>query len=203
MIYLVRHAETEWNFQMRKQGLDDSPLTKLGRSQANRYAQLMRTLITRDQIDQGLVRLFHSPLGRTRVTAQYLVDALDLPEGSIIVEPRLIEFDYGHWSGLTNQEIEDKYPGALGQRENDKWNYTVPGGESYADVESKVRSWLSELDPTCINIAVTHSVVSRVIRGCYLDMDTCEAGRLEHPQDTFYHLHNNQAEDIQIRQETY
>jgi len=198
MIYLVRHAETEWNFQMRKQGLDDSPLTRLGRSQAEQYALTMQTLISPEQISNGMVRLYYSPLGRTKSTAQYLVEALKLPASIVSEEPRLIEFDYGHWSGLTNDEIEQQYPGALAKREQGKWSYTVPGGESYADVETKVRDWLTELDVEQINIAVTHSVVSRVIRGCCLDMNTYEAGRLEHPQDTFYRLQDNQVSAIQI-----
>jgi len=198
MIYLVRHAETEWNFQRRKQGLDDSSLTTLGRSQAEGYADSLLSLVSVEQVSQGKVRLFHSPLGRTKTTAQYLIDALQLPADAVIEEPRLIEFDYGRWSGLTNEEIEQQYPGALKHREDDKWNYTVPGGESYADVEKKVLSWLAELDSENINIAVTHSVVSRVIRGCYLDMKNCEAGMLEHPQDTFYRLEDNAGTVIQI-----
>ncbi|MEJ2178019.1 MAG: histidine phosphatase family protein, partial [Gammaproteobacteria bacterium] len=40
MIYLLRHAETEWNYEMRKQGLDDSPLTVTGRSQAVAYGKV-------------------------------------------------------------------------------------------------------------------------------------------------------------------
>jgi len=198
MIYLVRHAETEWNFQLRKQGLDDSPLTTRGRRQAEGYAECMRTLVCSEQVAEGRVRLFHSPLGRTKATAQYLVEALNLSSTVVAEEPRLIEFDYGHWSGLTNAEIEQQYPGALDQREQDKWNYTVPGGESYADVEAKVRDWLTELESRYINIAVTHSVVSRVIRGCYLEMDTHEAGRLEHPQDSFYQLQDKQVSTIRI-----
>ncbi len=198
MIYLVRHAETEWNFQRRKQGLDDSPLTALGHSQAEGYAASLRSLVGSEKISQGKVRLFHSPLGRTMTTAQYLIDILQLPADAVIEEPRLIEFDYGRWSGLTNDGIEQQFPGALKHREDDKWNYTVPGGESYADVEKKVLSWLSELDSKHINIAVTHSVVSRVIRGCYLNMNTCEAGMLEHPQDTFYGLQDNTMTVIRI-----
>ncbi len=34
MMYLLRHAETQWNSEWRKQGLNDSPLTDRGQWQA-------------------------------------------------------------------------------------------------------------------------------------------------------------------------
>ena len=198
MIYLLRHAETEWNFQLRKQGLDDSPLTDRGRIQAEKYGVLMSALIGAERIRANEVALHHSPLGRTSTTARYLVDALDLDDDAIQIEPRLIEFDYGDWSGLTNEQIEEHFPGELARRDRNKWNYTVPNGQSYADVQHKVESWIDELDSTKITIAVTHSVVSRVIRGHYLEMSPAEAGLLEHPQDIIFRLSENQITAISI-----
>lgn len=123
MIYLLRHAETEWNFQLRKQGLDDSPLTEKGIEQAEAYGASLSELLEKTDIERGNVVLHSSPLGRTRATAQFLIEALEVPDQHIHYEPRLIEFDYGHWSGLTNEEIEAQYPGALASRELDKWHY--------------------------------------------------------------------------------
>ncbi len=198
MIYLLRHAETEWNYQMRKQGLDDSPLTVTGRNQAVAYGKVLEQLIRLSGIRPDDVLIHSSPLGRTKITTRYLVDALSIPESNVQYESRLIEFDYGDWSGLTNEEIEGNYPGALRVREVNKWYYTVPNGESYQDVEAKVDTWMEELPEEKTIIAVTHSVVSRVIRGKYLGMPKPVASLLEHPQNMIYRLHNQRVDNIDI-----
>jgi len=198
MIYLLRHAETEWNYQLRKQGRDDSPLTITGRSQAVAYGKVLERLINYSDIDRNNVLIHVSPLGRTKITAEYLVDALSIPECNVHYESRLIEFDYGDWSGLTNEEIEMHYPGALRVREVNKWYYTVPKGESYQDVEAKVDAWMEELPEEKTIIAVTHSVVSRVIRGKYLGMPKPVASLLEHPQNMIFRLHNQRVDSFDI-----
>ncbi|MGI9290576.1 MAG: histidine phosphatase family protein [Gammaproteobacteria bacterium] len=198
MIYLLRHAETEWNFQMRKQGLDDSPLTVTGRNQALAYGKVLEQLINSSNINVQDIQIHSSPLGRTKITTQYLVNALSIPECNIHYESRLIEFDYGDWSGLTNEDIEGNYPGALRVREINKWYYTVPNGESYQDVEAKVDTWLEELPEDKTIIAVTHSVVSRVIRGKYLGMPKPVASLLEHPQNMIFKLHNQRIDSFDI-----
>ena len=199
MIYLLRHAETQWNHELRKQGLDDSPLTRNGEWQARTYATVLQGLIPQSEIRRGRVLLYASPLGRARSTAQHLIDTLGIPEECVHCELRLIEFDYGDWSGLTNDEIEYRYPGALAAREYDKWHYTVPNGESYADVEAKVDQWMDELPGDKVLIVVTHNVVSRVIRRRFLDQPRTEAGRLEHPQHLIFRLHDQSIDEIDIR----
>ncbi len=198
MIYLLRHAETQWNFQLRKQGLDDSPLTEKGERQAVAYGETLRKLIPDDDVRAGRILLHASPLGRTRNTANHLIQALDIPADCVHYEPRLIEFDYGDWSGLTNDEIEHRYPGSLAARESNKWFYTVPNGECYADVETKVDQWMDDLPRDRTVIAVTHSVVSRVIRRHYLDLLREDAGRLEHPQHLIFRLNGSTIQEIDV-----
>ncbi|HEX9448002.1 MAG TPA: histidine phosphatase family protein, partial [Dongiaceae bacterium] len=45
-IFLLRHGETEWNLDGRLQGQLDSPLTELGRRQAQHLAGLLATTFT-------------------------------------------------------------------------------------------------------------------------------------------------------------
>ena len=47
IIYLIRHGQTEWNLETRMQGHKDSPLTKLGRTQA----QGLHDRLTNEKID--------------------------------------------------------------------------------------------------------------------------------------------------------
>ena len=187
-IYLLRHGETVWNVEQRKQGLDDSPLTALGQLQAENYARLLQQHLQEQRIPFEDVVVYVSPLGRTKATADYLIRTLRLSNENLIEEPRLIEFDYGRWSGLTNGEIEQQFPGEFDKRDADKWRYVVPGGESYFDVEQKVAHWAKELPKGKVIVAVTHSVVSRVIRGNYLGLDHQQAGQLLHSQNLFFKL---------------
>ena len=41
MIYIIRHGQTSWNLQGRKQGRKDSPLTLKGFSQARNVAEIL------------------------------------------------------------------------------------------------------------------------------------------------------------------
>ena len=197
-IYLFRHGETVWNVELRKQGLDNSPLTDLGLRQAKAYAKVLKTRLTEQKTDIKDVILYSSPLGRTRETARYMFDALALPDENIHYDARLIEFDYGDWSGLTDEDIERRYPGELQKRERDKWFYRVPGGESYADVEAKIERWAAELPNDKVVLVVTHSVVSRVIRGKYLGLSHYQSGQLDHPQHLVFKLFNRQVETIDV-----
>ena len=200
-IYLLRHGETEWNAMQRKQGLDDSPLTPLGHRQAAAYAKVLGQRLAQEKTPLDNVVVYVSPLGRTRGTAKYLFDALSIPPGNVHYDPRLIEFDYGAWSGLTNNDIEQSYPGELEKREENKWFYTVPGGESYADVEGKVTQWATGLPSGKTIIVFTHSVVSRVIRKKYLSLSCFEAGRLDHRQSLFFKLSDHGSEVVDISKE--
>jgi broad specificity phosphatase PhoE len=76
----------------------------------------------------------------------------------------------------------------------------VPEGESYADVEKKVAAWMSELSGDKIVLAVTHSVVSRVIRAMFLQLEKHNAGMLEHPQNTIFRLIEGQIDTIRVCQ---
>ena len=197
-IYLLRHGETVWNAERRKQGLDDSPLTKLGGRQAKAYAKVLGLRLTQERVSMEDVLIYVSPLGRTKGTAQYLIDKLLVPAENIRYESRLIEFDYGEWSGLTNNDIEQAYPGELERREGNKWFYTVPGGESYADVERKVGEWAAELPQGKTIVVMTHSVVSRVIRGKYLGLSYSDASQLDHSQNLFFRLWDQRSETIDV-----
>lgn len=198
MIFLLRHAETLWNSQFRKQGLDDSSLTTLGHRQAAAYGQAIKQFLQKHQIPLEQVSMSVSPLGRALSTADYVVKAIGLPEESMVVEPRLIEFDYGRWSGLTNGDIEQQFPGELENRNRQKWFYTVAGGESYVEVELRVDSWLAELDPKKTCIAVTHNAVSRVLRCRYCDIRRTKAERLEHRQHLIYLLGRSNIDVIDV-----
>ena len=194
MIYLLRHGETSWNRQGRKQGRGDSPLTDRGVAQAEQIAKKLQSLIAnRDSLD-----IVASPMGRTQHTARLIAQNLGVEAERIQLETQLSEHDYGDWEGLTNSEIARYFPCELEKREKDKWHYRVPGGESYQLVDQRVREWLAlhQTDKLCI--LVSHDMVSRVMRGIYLGLSEPDTLKLEHPQDQFFALENGRVETWRI-----
>src|SRR6185436_18013972 len=80
VLYLVRHGETEWNRQRRMQGRLDSRLTPEGRAHARMHGRLL----ARETVGHMIV----SPLGRTRETAELILEGCEVP---VTYDERLVE----------------------------------------------------------------------------------------------------------------
>jgi broad specificity phosphatase PhoE len=100
-VLFVRHGQSEWNATGRWQGQADPPLSELGRAQARAAAHSLGALDA----------IFASDLQRATETAAIISAALGV--GPVIVDPDLRERDAGDWSGLTRDEIHERYPGYL------------------------------------------------------------------------------------------
>jgi probable phosphoglycerate mutase len=179
-LYVLRHGETEWNVATRMQGRLDSPLTELGRRQADVHG---RTLARLGPVD----RLIVSPLGRTRATAELLNAHLG---AEVTFEPALMERDCGAWSGMTIEEIEAAHPRDWGARNADPYGHRPPDGENLPDMEARVAGFLDTLDaqPGRTLGLVTHGVMSRVILKSLLQLSADVAVRVRHPNGLFYRL---------------
>ena len=128
--YLVRHGETEWNRTGRMQGHTGVPLSAEGRRQATLVAERLRSV--------EFAAVYCSDLPRAAETARIIAAGRDL---AISDEADLREFSYGEWEGLTLEEVETRYPGALAERIEAGGNlgWTAPGGESAVDAIQRVR----------------------------------------------------------------
>lgn len=101
-LLLVRHGQSTWNAEGRWQGQADPPLSPLGRRQAEAAAALL----------DGVDLVVSSALERAGHTAEILAGALDATHHTAV--PELVERHAGEWQGLTRAEIEQRYPGYLG-----------------------------------------------------------------------------------------
>ena len=145
VLYYIRHGETDMNVARRLQGSRNPVLNDRGRQQASGCGDLLRDLFWREgrkPLDFGYVS---SPLKRARETMELLRGALGLNPHSYDVDDRLREVSYGEWEGLTLPEVESRFPGALGRRESDKWDFAPPGGESYRSLSERTRAWVADL----------------------------------------------------------
>ena len=100
-VVLVRHGETDWSSTRRHTGRSDIPLNDEGRRLA---ASLQPVLAGITGIDTALV--LTSPLRRARDTC-----ALAGFGDRAVVEPDLIEWDYGAAEGRRTAEIRVEVPG--------------------------------------------------------------------------------------------
>ena len=192
MIYLVRHGETLWNLERRRQGHLDSPLTDRGLIQAEIIGQQLLCELT----NRVSAQIISSPLGRAMATASIIAKYLGLPPKHIISEPLLVEHHMGCWQGLTNQQIDEKYPGARKRRDESRWEYTITGGESYARVYERAIAWLTTISEDEVIVAVAHEMISRTIRGAYGRLDPSHMLALHHPHNVIYRLHQGEIEEI-------
>jgi broad specificity phosphatase PhoE len=98
-ILLARHGETDWNREYRFQGWADPPLNATGRAQA---VDLSVELMTEE-----LAAVYSSPLRRAYETAEVVAASRGLEPVTV---DALREVDVGSWSGLTREEIEQRFP---------------------------------------------------------------------------------------------
>lgn len=145
VLYYVRHGETAFNVEARLQGWRDTELNARGRVQAQECGELLRDLFTRDGRSAGDFAYVASPLRRARETMEILRATLALEPKSYAVDDRLVEISYGEWEGMTLPEIEAQMPGALLQRDRDKWDFAPPGGESYRALAARIGEWYAGL----------------------------------------------------------
>ena len=100
-LLVVRHAESVWNLDGRWQGHANPPLSPEGATQARAAAANLH--------DVGCI--VSSDLDRARQTAEIIAESLDA--GPVTCDPGWRERSVGLWQGLTTEQIERDYPGAL------------------------------------------------------------------------------------------
>lgn len=95
-IWLVRHGETAWSKSGQHTSLTDLPLTEQGRASA----AALQSRLAGQHFDLVLT----SPLRRARETAELAGFA------DAVVEPGLVEWNYGAGEGLTSAQIREVIP---------------------------------------------------------------------------------------------
>jgi broad specificity phosphatase PhoE len=165
VLYLIRHGETDFNVEQRLQGQYETRLNARGRLQARECGVLLRDLFARDQSRAGEFAYVSSPLERARETMELVRATLGLDPGNYDLDDRLKEISYGQWEGLTLSEIQARDPEVLMRRQQEKWDFTPPGGESYRDVAARVAAWY--LTVTRDTVVVAHGGVARVLMASF------------------------------------
>jgi uncharacterized phosphatase len=92
--YFIRHGETDWNLEHRRQGSIDIPLNATGIKQAEDSASLFKDL----QVD----KIITSPLKRAKQTADILNEVLNV---DVVCDKSLVEINFGSSEGQLVSDI--------------------------------------------------------------------------------------------------
>ena len=150
-LLLVRHGESTWNAVSRWQGQADPPLSPFGERQAEDAGARLAEIAT-------ITAVWASNLIRARRTGDLIAQRLGIAQ--VREEPLLRERDVGAWSGLTRDEIEERWPGYLAARRS------PPDFESDDELLARTRAGLAAAadgsGPGDV-LVVTHGGVIRTI----------------------------------------
>ncbi len=99
IIGLLRHGQTDWNVDMRLQGVSDIPLNDYGREQANTAAEVLSS--------STWEMIVSSPLSRALETANIVASKLGFENVDVL--PELIERSFGVAEGLSYDDWKTLY----------------------------------------------------------------------------------------------
>lgn len=142
-VILLRHGETDWNFQRRMQGHRDVELNERGRRQALDAAPSVAAL----QPDA----VVSSDLARARDTAEVVARLAGLP---MTTDPRLRETSMGLWEGLTREDVIAGWPGDWDRWRTTSTDASPPGGETRLQVAARAHEVVRELDSGAVQRAL-------------------------------------------------
>ena len=143
-ITAVRHGETEWNVSRQLQGKQNSNLTENGLKQADLTAKALK--------DTTFDVLYTSDLRRAKETAEIINRHHKL---GIRIESSLAERNFGIMEGLTQEEIQQKYPEVYEGYMHRRETYEIPGGESLRFFYNRVTH--------ALNIIVREHAAKRIL----------------------------------------
>ncbi|XP_026279327.1 6-phosphofructo-2-kinase/fructose-2,6-bisphosphatase isoform X2 [Frankliniella occidentalis] len=172
-IYLTRHGESEENLKGRIGG--DSDLSFRGQQ----YAESLSRFIQQQNIPN--LRVWTSWLKRTIQT----VANVPAPQERW---KALNEIDAGICEEMTYEEIAEKYPEDFAARDEAKFTYRYPRGESYEDLVARLEPVIMELERQGNVLVVSHQAVMRCLLAYFLDKSADELPYLNVPLHTVIKL---------------
>lgn len=192
----VRHGETLWNKEGRQQGHLDSPLTDLGKAQAQALAQGLK--------GQPIDLVVSSDLGRARQTADIITSALDQ---KYITDPRLRERNLGCFQTFTMEEVRDKFPEEYRKFRGFDPDFPIPGGESLRQRYERTVGWAEHQatqTPEATVLAVCHGgvLMSFLHRALELPLDRERRYSLYNGAINIFHIHPLKGWSLEIWGET-
>jgi probable phosphoglycerate mutase len=190
-LILVRHGQSLANvafaaadadglMEVAVSGRDaEVPLTETGEEQAAALGRWLAALPD-DRRPQVVIT---SPYLRARETWRIAAEASGLDFPAPTTDDRLVDRLMGDLELLTRAAIAARFPDEAGRRATaGEFEYTPPGGESFADIAVRLRSFLDDLHdrhPGERVIVVAHDAVVLMMRAVIEELGWDEVLRVE------------------------
>ena len=172
VIYLSRHGKSKFNVEKLIGGNSDLTLEGM------RYSKLLFNFFKDKKI-----KVWTSQLKRTIQTGQYFY------QNKIQRFCELNEINSGICDSMTYQQIEEKYPEEFHKRKNNKYFYRYPEGESYYDINQRLKNIYKKIDDSQEDILIiAHQAVLRVLISNYIKRDIEDIPYLDISLNTIYKI---------------
>ncbi|NXY38828.1 F262 bisphosphatase, partial [Pomatorhinus ruficollis] len=167
-IYLCRHGESEYNLVGRIGG--DSGLSPRGKQVCGGYVRAL-----------GAGPLISACAFPPLPAVSWASDEMRFVVSSF-------SFPQGVCEEMTYAEIEAKYPDEFAMRDQEKYLYRYPGGESYQDLVQRLEPVIMELERQGNVLVISHQAVMRCLLAYFLDKSADELPYLRCPLHTILKL---------------
>uniref|UniRef100_A0A3Q1H9U7 6-phosphofructo-2-kinase domain-containing protein n=1 Tax=Anabas testudineus TaxID=64144 RepID=A0A3Q1H9U7_ANATE len=172
-IYLCRHGESDLNIKGCIGG--DSGLSGRGKEFAKRLRKFIQDQNIKD------LKVWTSQMKRTIQTAECLGVPYEQWKS-------LNEIDAGVCEEMMYEEIQEHYPLEFALRDQDKYRYRYPKGESYEDLVQRLEPVIMELERQENILVICHQAVMRCLLAYFLDKTADELPYLKCPLHTVLKL---------------
>lgn len=166
-LIFVRHGESESNRAKRFTGQMDIPLTELGRKQAQKTADYLRSV--------PLTAIYSSDLCRAMQTAEPTARIHGLP---IRPDAELRELHCGKWEGVAYDTVAELYPEDMATWNDHFGNARPTGGESIPELADRVSRAVEKIVRENVGGCVAvfgHGAGLRVLRCRWLGLPLSES----------------------------
>ena len=137
-IILVRHGRTHLteNKKISGRGGENPHLSELGKEDAHRVAQALKTIGNSGQYAylNPPSAIIASPIQRTVDTANIIANELGL---AVTLDEDVAEISFGDWDGHTNEEVAEAWPDQW-EAWRGSWTVAPPNGESLVEFDERV-----------------------------------------------------------------
>ena len=169
-LVILRHGQTDWNYQHRYQGVTDIPLNAVGEEQAKQAHDFLKPF--------HFDAVYCSDLDRAKTTARLALKGI-YPFEKIIFDRRLRERSFGSYEGgpYDKEFLPDEYRRAMAA---DPENFKFPEGESLNEVKDRLEPFYREIlkkHPDETVLLVAHGSLLSMLMFLVEDKPVCDKTR--------------------------
>ena len=174
---IVRHGETDWNLDGKKQGQTETILNETGLKQAKDLAEKLAT----EKIDV----IYSSDLPRALETAKEInrFHKLKIRKTNL-----LREINLGDCNGLTSEEMRENFPEWRKLKDAEPEKTPYPNGESHTDVQARIKEFLKQItnEKHKTVLIVAHQGLNRNLIQILTDMTYAEQSKMDFNHNIIY-----------------